>query len=256
MLKKAIKPMLAFALLAALLWPAQALADPAGEEDGVLIRRGDEGDNVILLQMRLADLGYFDTAITGYFGDVTEQAVKAFQKENKLTQDGAVGKQTAEVLFSNEAVREPVVSVKKPAPKVVKSKPIKGNLRDWYSYVNSRWPRGGKCLVIDYETRIQYHMIRVGGYNHADVEPATKEDCAKLLKTYGGSWSWDRRAVVVRIGGEYIAGSTNGYPHGYETVSGNNMTGQVCIHFLNSRNHVRNLVDPSHQAMVRRAADR
>ena len=33
----------------------------------------------------------------------------------------------------------------------------------------------GQCLVIDYETRIQYHMIRVG-YNHADVEPATKED--------------------------------------------------------------------------------
>ncbi|NLG37794.1 MAG: hypothetical protein GX549_07225, partial [Clostridiales bacterium] len=63
-LKKAIKPALAFALLTALIWPAQALADPADEEDGLLIHRGHEGDNVILLQMRLADLGYFDTAIT------------------------------------------------------------------------------------------------------------------------------------------------------------------------------------------------
>ena len=50
--------------------PPAALADP---EDGapLLIKKGDEGDNVILLQMRLSDLGYFDTQITGYFGQVT-----------------------------------------------------------------------------------------------------------------------------------------------------------------------------------------
>ncbi|NLG36534.1 MAG: peptidoglycan-binding protein [Clostridiales bacterium] len=232
--------------------PPAALADP---EDGapLLIKKGDEGDNVILLQMRLSDLGYFDTQITGYFGQVTEEAVKAFQKENKLTQDGQVGQQTSDVLFSNEAVREPVVAVKKPAPKVVRKSPV-GKMRDWYTYVNKRWPRGGKCQVIDFATGVKYNMIRVGGSQHADVEPATKSDCAKLLSTYGGSWSWDRRAVVVRIGGEWIAGSTNGFPHGYETVAGNNMNGQVCIHFLNSKTHCGNAACPNHQRMVQRAA--
>lgn len=252
-IKKTAAFLIFLSLLAFCIPLSSALADPAGEDGPLIIRKGDEGDNVILLQMRLADLGYFDTAITGYFGDVTENAVIAFQKENKLTADGKVGQQTSDVLFSNEAVREPVVAVKKPVVKAV-SKCPNGKLRDWFTYVNSRWQRGEKCLVIDYATGIQYYMIRVGGSLHADVEPATKADCAKLLKTYGGVWTYERRAVVVRIGGEYIAASTNGFPHGYETVANNDMYGQVCIHFLNSKTHCGDAVCPIHQAMVRKAA--
>ncbi len=39
----------------------------------------------------------------------------------------------------------------------------------------------------------------VGGYNHVDFEPATKEDTAIFKSTYGGKWSWSRRPVLVRL---------------------------------------------------------
>lgn len=252
--KKPLAVLMAALLMVLCLTPS-ALADPE-EEETTVIRLGDEGGDVICLQQRLYDLGYFDTTITGTFGKVTEEAVIAFQKQNNLTADGVVGQQTFDVLFGNDAVREPIKAVVKPQVKTSTNKTTvrNGALRDWYSYVNARWSRGEKCQVVDYDTGTSYYMIRVGGTQHADAEPATKDDCAKFLKTYGGSWSWARRAVVVKVDGEWIAGSTNGFPHGYETVENNDMNGQICIHFLNSKNHCHNVVDPTHQAMVRKAA--
>ncbi|MEX1377398.1 MAG: peptidoglycan-binding domain-containing protein [Eubacteriales bacterium] len=227
-------------------------------EEPFLLKKGSEGDDVIMLQLRLRDLGYYNYKITNYFGSFTEQALIDFQKVNGLSRDGVLGDDTYSVVYSNDAKRKPVTAVVKPTPKpqyAGSSKIPKANLRDWFSYVLPRFSRGETVKVYDVKTGISYNMVRVGGSNHADVEPATAEDCAKLLATYGGEWSWERRPVVVRLDGEYIAASTNGYPHGYETVSGNDMTGQVCIHFLNSRTHNANAVCPDHQASVQYAYD-
>ena len=238
--------------------PSTALAE--GEESTFnILKKGSEGDGVILLQMRLRDLGYYNYKITNYFGSFTADALAEFQKENGLTSDGECGEQTADILFGHDAKRRPVKAVVKPKYGSSSSSSSrsgdlpKAELKDWFKYVKKRFTRGDKVKVYDVETGISYYMIMVGGSNHADVEPATAADCAKLKKTYGGEWSWERRAIIVRLDGEYIAASTNGYPHGYETVSGNNMKGQVCIHFLNSKTHIRNAKDSAHQAMVKKA---
>ena len=42
----------------------------------------------------LISKGYLKTEATGYFGKLTFAAVKAFQKDNKLKDDGIVGKVT------------------------------------------------------------------------------------------------------------------------------------------------------------------
>lgn len=232
--------------------PAETPAAESSEAQApLLIKFGDQSDDVICLQMRLRDLGYYNYAITGYFGEVTRDAVKAFQKENKLTEDGTVGEATANVLFSNSAVRKPVVAVKRPSsPTKVNTVP-RGEIKDWFKWVNARWPRMTSREVIDVWTGIKYTMIRVGGYNHADVEPATKADTTRFFKTYGNQWSYDRRPVVVKISGIWVAASTNGQPHGYETIKNNGMYQQVCIHFLNSRTHGTNMVCPEHQRCVR-----
>lgn len=226
------------------------------DPDTLVLKDGDTGDNVILVQLRLRDLGYFNYKITNYYGKYTSQTVADFQKVNNITADGVIGPSTFELLFSNDAKRKPVKKRVKPKPTVKKgsSSSRTGKLRDWFGYVKSRFDRGEKVKVYDVDTGISYYMVRVGGRNHADVEPATKYDTAQFKKTYDGEWSWDRRAVVVRLDGEYIAASTNGFPHGYETVSGNGMTGQVCIHFLNSKTHIHDAKDPAHQAMVKKAA--
>ncbi len=234
--------------------PAHAEGDVSTFE---VLKDGSQGDDVILLQMRLSDLGYFNYKITNHFGSFTSDALASFQKENGLQADGVLGEETAKILFGNDAKRRPVKAIVKPhrssSSSSSSSKLPKAKLKDWFKYVYPNFDRGEKIKVYDVETGISYYMVRVGGHNHADVEPATAADCAKLKKTYGGEWSWARRAVVVRLDGEYIAASTNGYPHGYETVSGNNMNGQVCIHFLNSKTHIHDAKDPDHQAMVKKA---
>ena len=238
-----------------LISPATAYAEEeSSNSDYILIKEGYQGDYAIQVQLRLKDLGYFNYKITNTYGPYTKETMREFQKENGLPADGILGPETAEILFSNAAKRKPVEERKKPVPKESSPSVPKGKLRDWFSYVYPRFDRGEKIKVYDVETGITYYMVRVGGSNHADVEPATAADCEKFLATYGGEWSWDRRAVVVKLDGEYIAASTNGFPHGYETISGNNMEGQVCIHFLNSKNHIHNAVDPDHQAMVHVAA--
>ena len=65
--------------------------EPVNPYEDLILKDGDSGDDVISLQMRLRDLGYYNYKITGDFGSVTAQAVRDFQEDNKLKQDGVVG---------------------------------------------------------------------------------------------------------------------------------------------------------------------
>lgn len=60
------------------------------------------GADVESIQARLTELGY-DVGDTGYFGTETEKAVKYFQRMNGLDDDGSVGYETKEVLYSSNA---------------------------------------------------------------------------------------------------------------------------------------------------------
>ncbi len=66
---------------------------------------GMEGSDIKRIQTRLYEMGYLATAdqVTGYFGDVTEAAVKKMQENNGLSADGKVGIMTTELLYSGEA---------------------------------------------------------------------------------------------------------------------------------------------------------
>ena len=60
---------------------------------------GDEGDTVKRVQEMLIKLGYLSKgSATGYFGEVTDKAVKEFQKNNGLSADGNVGPKTMTLL--------------------------------------------------------------------------------------------------------------------------------------------------------------
>lgn len=62
------------------------------------------GSDVMLLQERLKSLGYFKQNITGYFGSVTQLAVKKFQAVNALQADGIATIETLQLLFSSNAL--------------------------------------------------------------------------------------------------------------------------------------------------------
>jgi cell wall-associated NlpC family hydrolase len=65
---------------------------------------GDKSEDILKMQQRLKDLGYFNAEPTGYYGDATVAAVMAFQTNNGLSADGKAGKQTRTALYSDSAV--------------------------------------------------------------------------------------------------------------------------------------------------------
>lgn len=65
-------------------------------------RNGSTGDEVVKIQKRLTELGFYTGAIDGGFGDATEQAYRAFQQAAGLEVDGIAGSDR-EVLYSDDA---------------------------------------------------------------------------------------------------------------------------------------------------------
>jgi hypothetical protein len=68
------------------------------------LRLGDENDQVSTLQYFLSVISEFyetvpSVPITGYFGELTQQAVIAFQRQAGLVADGVVGRRTWDELY-------------------------------------------------------------------------------------------------------------------------------------------------------------
>ncbi|MDP4180166.1 MAG: peptidoglycan-binding domain-containing protein [Bacillota bacterium] len=62
------------------------------------LRLGSNGTSVTNLQNNLKKSGYFNSDLTGYFGSLTESAVKKLQKKYGLEADGIVGATTMSVI--------------------------------------------------------------------------------------------------------------------------------------------------------------
>jgi peptidoglycan hydrolase-like protein with peptidoglycan-binding domain len=59
---------------------------------------GSQNSQVTTLQTILAKLGFFTNTVTGYFGSITQAAVKAFQASKGIEQVGSVGPLTRAAL--------------------------------------------------------------------------------------------------------------------------------------------------------------
>ena len=67
---------------------------------------GEEGDAITRVQELLSKYGYLSSAnVTGYYGEITENAVRNFQSRNGLTADGLVGVQTMAKLTGDDVRR-------------------------------------------------------------------------------------------------------------------------------------------------------
>ena len=92
------------------------------------MRLGDQGDQVKKVQSLLSKYGYLNAAnATGYYGEITEKAVKNFQKQNKLTQDGSVGVQTLAKLTGDNVKRAPAGSSSSSSGSSGSSRPSSGS---------------------------------------------------------------------------------------------------------------------------------
>lgn len=80
------------------------------------IKLGDSGTDVESLQSRLNELGYYNDKINGYFGVATEEALRAFQVKNKITEDSVFNVEDRDLLYSPQA-RPKIDPTPTPTPK-------------------------------------------------------------------------------------------------------------------------------------------
>jgi peptidoglycan hydrolase-like protein with peptidoglycan-binding domain len=200
-------------------------------------RKNNSGKHVTALQQALKLKGYYKYQIDGKYGDQTEQAVKDFQKRSGLHVDGTAGNATIKKLFGKNAANYT----------------IKTENLDWFKGGSSKIPKGGIFSVKDIGSGKVFTAKRWSGYNHLDAEPVNAKQTAIFKEAVGGSWTWDRRPVLVKYNGHVYAASINCMPHEDNTVKGNNFEGHFCIHFSNSKTHGTNRHDEGHQNAVRRA---
>ena len=85
--------------------------EPADEEteteEEITFSNGDFDDSIYEIQSELAELGYFNDDATGYYGDMTENAVADFQTQNGLEPTGKVDELTYAAIFSSTALENP-----------------------------------------------------------------------------------------------------------------------------------------------------
>lgn len=116
-------------------------------------QRGDDGQEVLAIQKRLAELNYTITNIDGDFGPETETAIKRFQADKGLEVDGIVGAETYRTLMNKEMPPNRSNSV------------VRNILRAAYSVIGTPYVFGGTSPYgFDCSGFTQYAFARAGVY--------------------------------------------------------------------------------------------
>ena len=216
------------------------------EASYTILKVGSSGTPVKNLVQALINQGYYTGAVTSSYTTAVEDAVKAFQSAKGLTVDGIAGSATQHKLFNTVPVGTADGSdmsfIIYPAEKI-----------DWFTGgIQELWPRGANVKVYDVKTGIVWWAHRWAGAYHADIEPLTATDTARLCAIYGVSNPqeivkkdlYQRRPCLITIGNRTFACALYGVPHNYGAgdISNNNFPGQICMHFTNSKTHGSKIV--------------
>ncbi|WP_102346475.1 C40 family peptidase [Bacillus sp. Marseille-P3661] len=103
--------------LATVVLVAPAYADASERRfdlDNQTIHYGHSGTNVIYLQKRLNEKGYYPYTIDGYYGENTKSAVQRFQYNQGLVPDGIAGPKTINQLYKDNGQTRAVGSAVDP----------------------------------------------------------------------------------------------------------------------------------------------
>lgn len=231
------------------------LALPIGAKASTIgdlpLEKEQEGSGVVILQQRLVDLGYLHFRATGYFGEMTKTALQSFQERNALAETGVLDSDSYVKLFSKDVVRASAGTAvnRVTGPRLLAVAQAYGELIAWKE-INPVFAQGTKATVQDLYTGYTYDVIRTGGVNHADVQPASEDDYLVYLKCFGGSFTWEKRPAVVEINGKQYAASVFGYPNVGDKSPYCSLEGDICIYFYESASDIGGIADAEHTANV------
>ena len=224
--------------------PQQAATATAAPATSGTLKVGSTGTDVQTLQQKLIELGYLKGSADGVFGNKTAAAVKAYQKASKLTADGVAGSQTLSSLnavAANKNAASSNTAANTSQKTTVTPSAARVQYANWYEKVKSVARSYPYATVYDIGTGIswQVHIFSLGA--HADYEPVTANDTARMEKVFGGN-TWNPRAVwVIFSDGSIYIGSTHSMPHEVQHVRDNNFNGHSCLHFPRTQEQVTSI---------------
>lgn len=243
-----------FTRCAAVCMAAVMAMSPMSVSAATLLKKGSNGSQVKSVQSELKELGYFTyPKITGYYGSITVNAVKKFQKEHGLYVDGIIGKRTISAL--NCAITE--------KEKMAITNSIIYTVSDAASVATEEASESAEAILLngdggtamtngtealDLSSADDKKIRKITGaldwfkevrslWNRGETAVVTDVITGKsftVKRTYGtnhadvepltkadteiikkiwGGFSWERRAVTVEFGNYIIAGSMTAMPH-------------------------------------------
>ncbi|MDR2656670.1 MAG: peptidoglycan-binding protein, partial [Oscillospiraceae bacterium] len=125
-------------------------------------KEGARGADVTKLQQALKIAGYYKDNCDGIYGDKTVAAVKAFQKANKMSEDGVAGAATIRILFdvpASAVAASATVSTNSGA----KYKTLK---LDWFKGGSDAIPQGANFKIKDVRSGRVFDAHHLYGTNH------------------------------------------------------------------------------------------
>ena len=231
-------------LLVLLLLPVFTTA--ADGTDNIL-SQGDKGEDVVRIQARLFDLGFYTYKPTGSFQTVTRSAVVSYQAACGFTADGTIGEQTMRSLFARGAKR---VDFHAGVPLSFTAQgaiTLKGEDVSWNT-VREMLIEGETYHVRNAATGETVSLVFSSGENHAEMTVPARpmkdrnESVSMLTAWLGSANSFYKCAVLFELEDRRIAASMQW--DGAE---------RACVYFADSRSNVLNLPDAEHEANIRKA---
>lgn len=201
------------------------------------LRKGATGDDVLMLQSKLKELGYYTGEVHGTYDSATVTAVKAFQKNNNTGVDGVAGAATLRILYERDPVRadeapKPVPTVAPGVGEMQGPNPSSVELAHWFDDVKQNYKNGQKLTVYDPSTGLGWKLKIYAMGRHADCEPLTAEDTAIMYKAFGNQNTWTPKPVYVNMpDGRWILATTHNVAHLTGSISDNDFDGHLCVHF-------------------------
>ena len=218
---------------------------PVNPTSYTTLKLGARSTEVKSLQQRLIALGYMTGSATGYYGDVTFAAVKAFQKTNGLSADGIAGKATQQKLYGSTAIAASGKadnnggnsnnggSSTNSAGKMTGPATSQVKLLHWQNVVKPKISNGDILLVYDPATSYCWNLRAYSRGRHLDAEPLTVDDTKYMNAAFGGVTTWNPKCVYVQLtDGTWVFATMHNTPHLSGGISNNNFDGHLCVHFL------------------------
>ena len=189
------------------------------------IQQGDKGEEVVRVQTRLFDLGFYTYKPTGSYQTVTRNAVAAYQAACGLTNDGSAGSETMRSLFQRGAKR---VDFRAGVPLSFTAQGMitqKGAAEPWET-VKTRLTPDTPYRFRNAATAEDVTLIYVSGDSHAEmtlpVRAYAERNAALQMMTswLGSANSFYKCAVLLELDGEWITASMQWVSRATETING------------------------------------